>query len=45
MATHAIVFAQMEVLGENYGVQPFFLQIRDQQHMSLPGSTHSLSLI
>lgn len=38
MANHAIVFARC-IVGENdYGVQPFFVQIRDMDtHKALPG--------
>lgn len=37
-ATHALVFAQLECQGKNYGVQSFIVPIRDMQTMKpLPG--------
>ena len=37
-ANHAIVFAKCISLGNNYGVQPFIVQIRDMEtHEPLPG--------
>eukprot|EP01114_Cavostelium_apophysatum_P005803 TRINITY_DN1697_c0_g1_i1.p1 TRINITY_DN1697_c0_g1~~TRINITY_DN1697_c0_g1_i1.p1 ORF type:complete len:698 (+),score=185.82 TRINITY_DN1697_c0_g1_i1:104-2197(+) len=37
VATHAVVYAQMMIEGKEYGVQPFILQIRDENHKPLPG--------
>ena len=37
-ATHAIVFARCISLGTDYGVQPFFVQVRDlDTHEPMPG--------
>ena len=37
-ANHAIVFAKCISLGNNYGVQPYIVQIRDMEtHEPLPG--------
>ncbi|KAM3960886.1 acyl-coenzyme A oxidase 1-like [Aphomia sociella] len=37
-ANHCIVVAQLHTKGQNYGVHPFFVQIRDvDTHMPLPG--------
>jgi acyl-CoA oxidase len=36
-ATHAVVFAQLETLGESYGVHAFFVPIRDEQGATCKG--------
>jgi alkylation response protein AidB-like acyl-CoA dehydrogenase len=36
-ANHAIVFAQTWIKGKNYGVNPFFVPIKDQDYNWLPG--------
>ena len=36
-ATHAIVFARLISKGKDYGVQIFFVRIRDEHHQPLPG--------
>ncbi|KAL1922943.1 uncharacterized protein VTP21DRAFT_9319 [Calcarisporiella thermophila] len=37
VATHAAVYAQLIIDGKEYGVHPFIVQIRDEQHRPLPG--------
>lgn len=36
-ATHAVVYAQLCIDGKEYGVHPFMVQIRDEDHHALPG--------
>ena len=36
-ANHALVFAQTLIKGKNYGVNPFLVRIRDENHCLLPG--------
>ncbi|KAL1921131.1 uncharacterized protein VTP21DRAFT_10847 [Calcarisporiella thermophila] len=37
VATHAMVYAQLLIDGKEYGVHPFVVQIRDENHHPLPG--------
>lgn len=38
VANHAVVFARLLVDGEDFGVQPFMVQVRDlESHKPLPG--------
>lgn len=37
LANYAIVFAQTIIKGKNYGVHPFLVQIKDEDHNWLPG--------
>lgn len=37
IANWALVYAQTIVGGKNCGVQAFFVQIRDENHNTLPG--------
>jgi len=37
VATHAVVYAQLIIDGNEYGVHVFFMQIRDENHRPLPG--------
>lgn len=37
IANWALVYAQTIVSGKNCGVQAFFVQIRDENHNTLPG--------
>jgi len=37
VATHALVYAQLLIDGQEYGVHSFMVQIRDDKHMPLPG--------
>ncbi|CAH2208771.1 jg26519, partial [Pararge aegeria aegeria] len=37
-ANYCVVMAQLYIKGKNYGIQPFMVQIRDEEtHMPLPG--------
>jgi len=36
-ATHATVYAQLRINGKEFGVHVFMLQVRDENHMPLPG--------
>lgn len=45
-ANHAIVMAQLYSNGENYGIQPFIVQLRDTEtHKPMPGKVLLLLLI
>lgn len=37
IATHAVVYAQLLLDGKEYGVHPFVVQIRDENHKPMPG--------
>jgi len=37
VATHVVLFAQLLIDGKEYGVNIFLLQIRDENHLPLPG--------
>ncbi len=37
VATHVVLFAQLLIDGKEYGVNVFLLQIRDENHLPLPG--------
>jgi acyl-CoA oxidase len=37
IANYALLYAQTYVKGKNYGVQAFFVPIRDENHNPLPG--------
>mmetsp|Transcript_56777 Transcript_56777/g.182387 ORF Transcript_56777/g.182387 Transcript_56777/m.182387 type:complete len:706 (+) Transcript_56777:25-2142(+) len=37
LATHAVVYAQLQLNGTSYGVHAFMVQLRDQDHKPLPG--------
>eukprot|EP01006_Ploeotia_vitrea_P007225 TRINITY_DN16467_c0_g1_i2.p1 TRINITY_DN16467_c0_g1~~TRINITY_DN16467_c0_g1_i2.p1 ORF type:complete len:720 (+),score=32.30 TRINITY_DN16467_c0_g1_i2:127-2160(+) len=36
-ATHALVYAQLVIDGKEYGVHTFMVQVRDENHLALPG--------
>ena len=37
VATHVVLFAQLLIDGKEYGINIFLLQIRDENHLPLPG--------
>ncbi|CAK9114223.1 A chain [Durusdinium trenchii] len=37
VATHAAVYAQLVIHGKEYGLHVFMVQVRDENHMPLPG--------
>jgi acyl-CoA oxidase len=37
VATHCLLYAQLVIDGVEHGLQTFFVQIRDENHLPLPG--------
>lgn len=37
IATHACIYAQLIIDSKEYGIHPFIVQLRDENHLPLPG--------